>query len=149
MQTSSTLMSMETGMKLIVLKRHKKIKRHKKLSSMSPKPLTLPTILWVAKIPESRNLNRKPNISNLFLKWVQMGLSWLMRYKLHYSFIQCLQLCKYNLKRDFSWNGQISIKEWKKQKKKQKKMGKRWRISKCSWTHFLNWHFARKYMKNM
>ena len=45
-QTSSTLMSIETGMKLIVLKRHKKIKRHKKLSSMSPKPVTMPTILF-------------------------------------------------------------------------------------------------------
>ena len=64
-------MSMETGMKLIVLKRHKKIKRHKKLSSMSPNPVTVPTKSFtdrVAKIPESRNLNRKTNITNLFLK---------------------------------------------------------------------------------
>ena len=45
MQTSSTLMSMETGMKLIALKRHKKIKRHKKLSSVPLKPLTILTIL--------------------------------------------------------------------------------------------------------
>ena len=44
MQTSSTWMSMVTDMYLIVLKRHKKIKRHKKLSSMSPKSVTVPAI---------------------------------------------------------------------------------------------------------
>ena len=38
MQTGSTLKSMETGLELIV------IKRHKKLSSMSPKSVTMPTI---------------------------------------------------------------------------------------------------------
>ena len=32
-----------------------------------------------------------------------------MRYKLHNSYIDSLQVCKYNLKWDFSWNGQISI----------------------------------------
>ena len=41
MQTGSILMPMETGLYLIALKRHKKIKRHKKLSSMSPKPVTM------------------------------------------------------------------------------------------------------------
>ena len=49
MQTSSTLMSMETGMKLIVLKRHKKIKRHKKLSSMSPKPVSIALLIELQK----------------------------------------------------------------------------------------------------
>ena len=48
-QTSSTLMSMETGMKLIVLKRHKKIKRHKKLSSMSPKPVSIALLIELQK----------------------------------------------------------------------------------------------------
>ena len=65
MQTSSALMSMETGLQLIDLKRHKKIKRHKKLSSMFSTAVTMPTILLRAvsiencKTPESRNINRK------------------------------------------------------------------------------------------
>ena len=35
--------------------------------------------------------------TNLFLKWVQMGLSWLLCWKLHNCFIKSFQLCKYNL----------------------------------------------------
>ena len=36
-----------------------------------------------------------------------------MRYKLHKTYIHCLELHNYNLKWDFSWNDQISIKDWK------------------------------------
>ena len=36
-----------------------------------------------------------------------------MRYKLHKTYIHCLELCKYNLKWNFSWNDKISIKDWK------------------------------------
>ena len=70
MQTGSAFLSMETGLQLIVLKRHIKTKRHKKLSSMSSERVTMPTIFSkelycqrVAKIPESRNLNTKTNIT--------------------------------------------------------------------------------------
>ena len=42
-----------------------------------------------------------------------MGLSWFVSWKLHNSVIYGLQLCKYKLKWNCSWNGQISIKEWK------------------------------------
>ena len=44
MQKGFTLMSMETVLYLIVLERHKKVMRHKKLSSMSPKFVTMLTI---------------------------------------------------------------------------------------------------------
>ena len=44
MQTGSTLISMETGMQMILLKRYKKSKRYKKLSSMCSTPVTMPTI---------------------------------------------------------------------------------------------------------
>ena len=86
---------------------------------MSPKSVAMSTtspksfIGRVAKILENRKLNRKTNIT-----WHQsiseIGpnvVIWLMRYKLLYSYIHCLKLCKYNLRWDFSWNGQISIKE--------------------------------------
>ena len=43
-QTGSTLISMETGLWLIVLKRLRKIKTYKKLNSFPPKPVTMPTI---------------------------------------------------------------------------------------------------------
>ena len=46
------------------------------------------------------------------MKNVQNGLSWFIRYKLHNSYIYCLQLCKYNLKGDI-------------QHKKMKKFGRK------------------------
>ena len=46
MQTNSKLMSMEPGLQMKIFKKHRKIKRHKKLSSMSPNPVTMPTIFY-------------------------------------------------------------------------------------------------------
>ena len=43
-RSGSTLMSMETGLWLIVLKWDKEIKRHKKLNDMSPKPVIMSAI---------------------------------------------------------------------------------------------------------
>ena len=48
-----------------------------------------------------------------------MGLNWFLIHNLHNSYIHYLQLFKYNLKWDFSWNGQISTKNKKIGKKLQ------------------------------
>ena len=62
-----------------------------------------------------------------------------MRYKLQNSNIHYLQPFKYNLKGDFSWNGPISIKEWK--------IEKNFQFIQDSWT-FLELIFCKKICSN-